>query len=390
MGWFSKVFSKKKKSTENEKEIQFEDTKINRQAINLRDGYQREKYVRNCLEQIGEACGETDTLNVEYSGVTSYLLDLEELEALPEEEKSEVRLYASKIDSYDKSKTNYQGRRQRITEPQFLQMEKLADEMPECHEKLKKEEEKRVLIKQDLSRLEGEKQAYLYRKEEIIASMANEKGMTIIILCALILLVIILFCMQTLMAMDVKLGYLIAVAVAAIFLTFIFMKYTDASIEQKKVEKGINKLILLQNTVKVRYINNSQLLDYYYLKYNVKNSKELITLWEEYTKECEERKRYENMTSELEKSKKDLLYVLKRYQLSDPHVWLHQAGALVNRNEMLEIRHELIQRRQKLRKQLEYNQHIAEERKDEIKKLVEEYPEYAKEILKIVSEYDEK
>jgi len=57
---------------------------------------------------------------------------------------------------------------------------------------------------------------------------------------------------------------------------------------------------------------------------------------------------------------------------------------------MLEIRHELIQRRQKLRKQLEYNQHIAEERKDEIKKLVEEYPEYAKEILKIVSEYDEK
>ena len=42
----------------------------------------------------------------------------------------------------------------------------------------------------------------------------------------------------------------------------------DAMNQLEKTEKGINKIILLKNTVNIRYVNNKNLLDYLYLKYD--------------------------------------------------------------------------------------------------------------------------
>ena len=61
--------------------------------------------------------------------------------------------------------------------------------------------------------------------------------------------------------------------------------------------------------------------------------------------------------------------------------------ALLDAKEMVEIRHGYIQRRQKLRKQMEYYKRMAEMARNEVKDLAADYPEYAKEILAIVDEY---
>ena len=55
---------------------------------------------------------------------------------------------------------------------------------------------------------------------------------------------------------------------------------------------------------------------------------------------------------------------------------------------MVEIRHNLIQRRQKLRKQMEYNKGIADMGKAELKDLADAYPQYASSILAMVNEYE--
>ena len=61
---------------------------------------------------------------------------------------------------------------------------------------------------------------------------------------------------------------------------------------------------------------------------------------------------------------------------------------ILDRREQVERRHELILRRQSLRKQMEYNNTVAEEAKQEIKDIVAAYPRYAAEITEMVDRYD--
>ena len=74
--------------------------------------------------------------------------------------------------------------------------------------------------------------------------------------------------------------------------------------------------------------------------------------------------------------------------MQDPDIWLHQTQALLAHGEMVEIRHGLIVRRQKLRKQMEYNENLAESAKAEIKSLAEEFPIYRDEIFAMVEQYE--
>ena len=69
-------------------------------------------------------------------------------------------------------------------------------------------------------------------------------------------------------------------------------------------------------------------------------------------------------------------------------IWLHQTRAILDKKEMVEIRHNLIIRRQSLRRRMDYNKEvIAGKAQAEIKDLAEKYPRYAKEILNIVDQY---
>ena len=155
-----------------------------------------------------------------------------------------------------------------------------------------------------------------------------------------------------------------------------------------RVEKGINKLVLLHNTVKIRYVNNTNLLEYLYVKYDVNSSNELKKLWDKYLEENIHREQEKQMDQDLDFNEAALIKLLRRCNLADPNIWLRQAAALIDNKEMIEIRHGLIIRRQKLRKQMEYNAKAAQEAQDEVKDIVDKYPEYAEKILDLVSDYE--
>ncbi|MCI9012575.1 MAG: hypothetical protein HFI59_01265 [Lachnospiraceae bacterium] len=359
--------------------------------VNYDDKTQRTDYVKDCLERMADATKELENLSYEYDMVTSYLKDMEEIEALPEEESSQLKECAMRVAELQDSKADFMERARKITDEQYYHMERIADEVEEGYEKLSEAEEYQGRIKQDLGRLDGEKHAYLYRKSEVMNLIADTRGMAIICVAALGLCVVLLLLLQFFLDMDTRAGYLLTAGAAATAITVIYIKHLDARQELRRVENGINKIILLQNKVKIRYVNNTNLLEYLQLKYGVSSAQELIDMWENYKAERKERENMRKAERDLDQNERELLQILKCYQIKDPAIWLHQTEAILDRKEMVEIRHNLIVRRQSLRRRMDYNKEVvAGGSQQEIKALVEKYPQYAKEVMKYVEEYEKK
>ena len=389
MGLLQRIFNWKRDYEEAYEVEEWNEIVYDRDDLQVHNRKQREEYVRGCLEQIAEASREVENLQHEYQVVTSHLKDIEEIEALPENESRLLMECAKRIDTLERQQSGYKERKNRMTDEKFYQMECMEEEVQEAYEKLEKAEEYQNLIKRDLRRLDSERQAYGFRKIELRHLMKDTRSMTIVCATAVIFCLLLLLILQYAFSFDVKIGYLAAGGIGALAITAIFLKYNDAVRELSQVESGISRLIRLQNTVKIRYVNNTHLLDYLYMKYNVKSAQELGRDYKQYLEEKDERHNYKRAEIELDSTQQELLHILRRYQVKDPMIWLYQTQALLDKKEMIEIRHNLIIRRQSLRRRMDYNKEvIAGKAKAEVKDLVENYPKYAKEILSIVAEYD--
>ena len=347
MKFWKKIF--RSRQDEEGDELDFEDEsweriESNRSKFNVHDWDQRKEYVQDCRDRIREASEELENLSFEYGKVTSYLKDIEEIEALPEEERKELNASAEKIQELESRRGAYLEKKNRMSDEKYHQMERMEDEAEEGLRKLSETEDYQNLIRKDMSRLDGEKHAYLYRKDELKGMIADAKGMTIICSVALIVCFVVLFTLKYALRMDIQVGFLLTTGLAALVITLLFIKYTESVKELKRVEKGINRIIMLHNRVKIRYVNNTNLLD-------------------------------------LDECQQELLSILKCYQVKDPAIWLHQTAAILDNKEMVEIRHGLIIRRQSLRRRMDYNREmIIEKTKGEMKELAEAYPQYAGEL----------
>lgn len=392
MGFFKNLFHRGKKMIEPEYDSgNWDEVIYDRDDLQIKDSSQRKEYVKGCLDQIAEASNELENLQFEYNMVTSYLMDMEEIEAIPEQDKSELEECAKKIEALEKQQAGYKERKNRMSEEKFRQMERLESDLQEGYEKLTKAEEYQELIKRDLRKLDGEKQAYLFRKRELQRMIEDTSSMAIVCTAAVILCILILLALQFGLQMNTKIGYLAAAAAGAVAITVIFIKHNDGVKELSLVENGIGRIIRLQNTVKIRYVNNTHLLEYLYMKYNVSSASELGKSWQQYIEEKEERKNFKEAEKELDLCQKELLQILRVYEIKDPMIWLHQTQAILDKKEMVEIRHSLIIRRQSLRRRMDYNKEvIAAKAQAEVKDLVEKYPQYAKEIVTIVEQYASK
>ena len=390
MGFIKKLFDRFRRNYDEYDDEEWDEEESSRE-IDFDNKEQRNDYVRNCLEKMADATKELENLNFEYNMVTSYLKDMEEIEALPQEESEQLKDCAKRVSLLQDRKTDFMGRPRRITDEKYRMVERMEEEVEEGLEKIAEAEGYQELIRKDLSRLEGEKHAYLYRKNEVMRLISDTKGMAIICVTALGLCVLLLMFLQFFLEMDTQLGYLITAGAAAVVITMIYVKHMDARRELKRVETGINKIILLQNKVKIRYVNNTNLLEYLYMKYGVSSAQELTQMWENYRIEKEEREKFRRAELDLDYNEQELLQMLRCYQIQDPAIWLHQTEAILEPKEMVEIRHNLIIRRQSLRRRMDYNKEVvAGTSQKDIKALVERYPKYAKEIMKTVEEYEQK
>jgi len=386
MGFWRDLFKRKEKKREADED--WEQIVYARDAVNFDDAEQRHVYISNCLEQMAEANREQMLLTGEYTLVTSYLTDIEEIEALPVDEREDVDSIARRLLALENERERYREKKDRMNDAEYYRMRKLENEIAEGIEKIKKEESYSALVKQDMQRLDRERHAYTYRREELETILQNMRGMTLIFMTALVICMIMLAVLQFGFEMNTVVGYFLSIAAAAIAITVICLKYMDANRELVRVGKAINKLIQLQNKVKIRYVNNVNLLDYLYMKYNTDSGAKLEKTWIIYLQEKEERKQFAEAEAKTEYYSKQLIEKLASYRVKDPSRWTQQVKALLDPREMVEIRHELIVRRQALRKQMDYNKDVAEDAQNEIMDVANQYPAYTKEILDMVGGFD--
>lgn len=363
---------------------------FHRENINMHNKDEREQYIRNCLEQIADAERELHHLEYEYNMVTSHLTDIEELERSPEVVQLEIREIAEKLDALKETQAGYEQRKNRISDKDFSKMEKVEGDVEEGITKLREAEDYQKLVKSDMRRLNGERHAYEYRRDELERELKNASGIAGICFIALVVCLIVLFVLQMTLRLDVKIGYVLVVFIAAVVILKLFLRHGDAGQEISRVEKDINRLIQLQNTVKIRYVNNRHLLDYLYMKFQVKRAAELEALWKKYMEEKEERERLERASRDIDYYQREFLKLLRQARIRDTSVWLHQVDAVLEEQEMVRLRQGLVGRRKVLREQMDYNRQLAVTAQTEVTEISGKYPKYREEILGLISEYEKK
>lgn len=392
MGLLDDIFGRNKPDDRvMQEEIQdWNDIVYTRKDLDMDDPVQRREYIGSCLQQMEEASRQLDALEVEYADVTSHLRDMEEIDSLPPEQRAEVTDCAQRIIESQEQQEKFVKRKSKMTDEDFEHMERLQAQAQIGAEKLLEAENFQKKIKNDLKRLDSEHQAYLFREEELEKTIESSKTLTIVIGVTLCLIIIFLLILQFGLKLNVTYGFMISILLSAIVITVLYVQSTGAVVELKSVKKSISRLIMLQNSVKIRYVNNTNLIDYLCMKYRVMNSAELSGMYDKYLKEKKEREKYEDSRRSLDANQKDLIYILRHYRVKDPDIWVHQVEALISHNEEVEIRHSLNVQRQSLRKRMEYNRNIvAGNAKREIEDTAKLYPQYAQEILDMVSRYEE-
>jgi uncharacterized protein YukJ len=120
----------------------------------------------------------------------------------------------------------------------------------------------------------------------------------------------------------------------------------------------------------------------------VRSAKELSQNWDYYLEAVKEREKYQRTNEDLEYFNGRLVRQLSKYRFYDAKVWISQAQAIIDPKEMVEVKHEMIGRRQKLRAQIEYNMQIIMEQREEAEKLVDKVGSVRPQVEEILSSID--
>ena len=361
---------------------------IERAEVDMSDRRLRERYVRNLCDQMAECTSEIDSASKEYRYVTDYLRDCEIIDAIPEESESTLISAAENVIHLLKENESHTGRLGKISEAKYEEMQAIAADMPKALEELKEHEEYKELVRDDLRKLEGEKVSRQFSRRDARVRQISSRNIAMIAVFAMGFVIFILLILQYMYEMNVMPGVIAAAALGAITLTASFSIFVNARSIERRTVRELNQIIAKQNTVKIRYVNTQNLIEYEYEKYHIHSSEELAHYWRLYQEEKHERDLLRRMSTDMDAAEERYRKELMNANVNYPTLWIHQAEAVVDRREMVELRHGLVARRQGLRKRIDYNTENRDAAKKEVEALVAKYPNYAHEILDIVSEYE--
>lgn len=364
------------------------DTKIEREETIFNSKEEQKRKIEDNCEQIMEASAQIEDARVEYQAVTAYLTDIQKIDLISGEDRQVIEDIARNIITFTRQRVQLQNRERKITDAQYRMMERNIEKFPKEIKSLKEKENYQLAIESDLRHLQAEKKALTYERKEIVNSQKYLKKLSIITSVLIISLFILFLFLAYALETDMTLPYLMTIIMAAVSTTYIFYEARKNRIEMILVEKKLSKAIRLLNRVKIKCFNNVNTIEYINHKFNIKNSEELQYIWERYIKAKEEEKQYKRNTELLDKYNNTLVEELKKAQIEDAEVWIYQAAAILDNKEMVEIRHRLNVRRQKLREKIDYNTQLRETNLEEIKDIIKQKPELKSEVVSILEKYN--
>lgn len=339
------------------------------------------------MSQIIDATYEMEDLKREYELVTSYFTDIQKIEQMPDGQRFVLEDDARKILMLEESRKALKETPRRVSSDKYQLLTRLEVEIPDAIEEMKELENMRGKIKRDLEYLEGEKGALEYQEEDL-----KDKQLTIrraaIVLGTLAALSIVTFLWINIQfGIDlVAAGAIIAIVVLIIEFLLVMNHYRIDG-ERKLAYRKHNRAIVLQNKVKIKWLNNTNHLDYLYAKYEVNSRKELAYNWEQYQLMREEERKLRQSTGDLKVYQEEIISNLQRAGVNDCMVWLQQVIAFVDKREMVEVKHSLNVRRQRLREQMQQNEETRQNSLVCVKAILTEHPELKGQAREVLTAY---
>lgn len=345
------------------------------------------RFVRENCEAIAENERQIAEAKKEYEKVTSYLMDIQRIDMASDAERKEIDDVCKSILTLTSERNKYKNRNLTISDTQMRKFEPFEDELVDEIKKMYNAESYQTAIESDISNLKKEKENLYSQKKEVVNKQNAIKGMTKILALLIISLIVLLIVIFYALKADMTLPYLGVVFLAAVSAAALIFESQKNRRDVILIEKKINRAVTLLNKVKIKYINNINVLDYNCNKFGVKNAKDFEQKWNEYCKMREYEKKFRENTEMLNANNENLVIMLKDVGVVDTDIWLSRCVAIVDPKEMVEIRHELNQRRQMLRERIENNEQLKENIIKQLDYVINESPQIRDELIQIVKDF---
>lgn len=308
--------------------------------------------VKDFCEQLVDVSYHMEDMKREYQMVTSYLTDIQRIEELPIHIANDIMDTARKIEMLDKNRQTYLQSESLLSMESYNKIASLENDVVDTIKKLNEMEIRDSMLKSDMSHLEGEKEDLKYMRNENSNSIFRLRGIIITILVIFLIASMVLLSVAMITKSTITVYALVIGAVAVISFAIIYARYIDLKSDIRDADTKLKRAVSLLNKVKVKFINNTNTLDYVYEKFDVSSSKELEYQWQQYNTMVKDARRYSQANSDFRVYCDELVSKLAQIGLKDPLVWPKQTTALIDRREMVEIKHSLNVRRQKIREKL--------------------------------------
>lgn len=350
-----------------------------------KNGEQEDDIAFKC-DQIVDATYQMEDLRAEYDMVTSYFTDIQTIEELPQSVKQEIMDIAQKIAYLEDETSQFLHSDDRISDENFRMIQGI-DNLTEVFGQLKDLEDMDMKIKRDLKSLEAEKNSQEYLQDSIEERQAKLRMFLIGFGTVSVLLVVTLAIIGILADTNLVIPILLILLVVAGMAALSVVTYRNMSYEFKMSQMRENRAINLMNKVKIKYINNTSTLDYLYSKYNIKSLRELEYLYEQYLIMVDEVRKYQKTAGDLREFSDSLSKLLFAHGVKDPDIWTKQSLALIDSREMVEVKHSLNVRRQKLREQIAYNEELRLSGLKDIREMLKANPELREQVKRELEIY---
>ena len=341
-----------------------------------------------CCEQLIELTRELEEAKKEYRMVTDYLGDIQILEDLPEDAMDRIRDSAQNIQTLNQTRESMGNKERKISEAQFAMMEQMEDELPNDIRRMQTNESYQSMIRRDMDNLEGEKSEWGFYLEAIQREQKLLKIGLFILIPVFIAGIGVLWYFQYVRYRNVMMYTMMFIFVVALLSFGCFLRIQYNRRERVRANASINRAITLSNQMKAKYVNVTNAVEYASEKFHVRNSMELAYLWEQYLEEAKERETVMKTDEDLEYFSKKLVRDLRQYKLYDAAIWVHQVSAILDKREMVEVKHYMLVRRQKLRGRMEQQIEGIQGAKRRMLELVRNDQEHKQEILEVLRSVD--
>lgn len=346
-------------------------------------------FIKSQCDICEEATRYIENAKVEYDSVTDYYEDIQKIENAPEDMKRQLIMAADRVDNLAVDRRILKTPDNKLSNMAYRNMEMYEAEFPEAIVKLREYEDERNAIARDIRMVKTERSMCRMEAKELVKKQLRIKKYAQLVFILLAGVFVVFMMVMAASDSTESISAFVTIALLAGIMALGLFAYLK-TIERKVyvTEIKLNKATALLNRIKIKYVNAVNVLDYQYNKYYIKSAYELEQKYQAYVEMKEEQKKILEITNNLTSAEAELTHILSRLGVIDTHIWIAQVKAILNPKEMVEVRHNLSIRRQKLREQIEYNESRIEDAKNNIKNITKKNPAYAKEAMQILEMYE--